>query len=114
MGGFVISPLPPVLPKDVSHNRAPLLGGRSPASSLLRAHPPPSRLPPLSWLASYTAYLAPPCFKAGRGGLLQLLSASLSPCRRCLPRRSGSAPEPVCAVPMLPSPRFHGLGLRGS
>ncbi len=33
----------------------------------------------------YTAYLAPPHLEAGRGGLLQLLSASLSPCRRCYP-----------------------------
>src|SRR6266700_4172936 len=60
MGGFVISPLPPVLPKDVPHSRAPLLGGRCPASSLLRAHPSPSRLPPVSCCSSYTAYLAPP------------------------------------------------------
>jgi hypothetical protein len=63
--------------------------------------------------SSYTAYLAPPHFETGRGGLLQLLSASLSPCRRCLPRRSGPTREPACVVPMLPSPRFHGLGLRG-
>jgi hypothetical protein len=31
-----------------AHSRVPLLGGRYPASSLLRTHPPPSRLPPLS------------------------------------------------------------------
>src|SRR4249920_2371402 len=33
-------------------------------------------------VAGYTAYLAPTCFSPGRGGLLQLLSTSLPPCRR--------------------------------
>ncbi len=34
-------------------------------------------------------------FPMGRGGLLQLLHASLSPCHRRLPRRSGLAYQPI-------------------
>src|SRR4051794_39132448 len=42
MGGFVISPLPPVSVKELQNSGAPSLRGRYPASTLLRAPPPPS------------------------------------------------------------------------
>lgn len=34
--------------KDIANSKAPLLSGHYPASSLLRAYPPPSRLQPIS------------------------------------------------------------------
>ncbi len=61
-------------------SRVPSLHGRYPASLLLRTQPPPSRLQTLS--RCYRLY-ALPCsadFSVGRGRLLQLLNASLSPC----------------------------------
>jgi hypothetical protein len=67
------------------NSRVPLLHGHYPASALLRTPPPPSRLQPLSqgpWLYGL------PCsdiFMPGRGGLLQLLSVSLSSCGRSHP-----------------------------
>ena len=48
--------------------RAPSLGGHYPASSLLRARPPGSRLRCTSPLGS-NSYLAPRAFSAGRGAL---------------------------------------------
>ena len=80
MGAFVISPLPRVLAEGSMCSRAPWLHGRYPASQLLRAQPPPSRLRSTSrGLRLYDL----PCsadFAAGRGRLLQLLGMSLSPC----------------------------------
>src|ERR1700731_1879325 len=55
------------------------------ASSLLRTQPPPSRLRPTS---RFRRLYGLPCsddFAPGRGGLLQLLSMSLSPCCRFHP-----------------------------
>jgi len=57
-----------------------LLHGHYAASLLLRAHPPPSRLPPFSWVRQLYGFLASATFMTGRGGLLQLLNMSLSPC----------------------------------
>src|SRR6266545_2053380 len=79
MGAFVISPLPPILLEPLLNSRAPSLHGHYSASPLLRTRPSPSRQSPTSRFAGYTV----PCsadFAAGRGGLLQLLSASLSSC----------------------------------
>ena len=45
---FIIASLPPVSSEKLQCSRAPSLCGRYPASSLLRAHPPPSRLRPTS------------------------------------------------------------------
>jgi len=42
-----------------------------------------------------------------------LLSASLSPCRRCYPAEVGRHLSQRVPIPMLPSPQFHRLGLRG-
>ena len=57
-----------------------MLHGHYAASLLLRAHPPPSRLPPFSWVRQLYGFLASAIFMTGRGGLLQLLDMSLSPC----------------------------------
>ena len=57
-----------------------MLHGHYAASLLLRAPPPPSRLPPFSWVRQLYGFLASATFMTGRGGLLQLLNMSLSPC----------------------------------
>jgi len=70
---------------DVANGRAPSLHGRYSASSLLRTQPPPSRLRPTS---RFRRLYGLPCsgdFSPGRGGLLQLLGMSLSPCCRFHP-----------------------------
>src|SRR5467141_3270948 len=70
---------------DIANGRAPLLRGHYSASSLLRTQPPPSRLRPTS---RFRRLYGLPCsddFAPGRGGLLQLLSMSLSPCCRFHP-----------------------------
>src|SRR5688572_14660419 len=80
MGAFVISPLPPFLDKDCMCSRAPSLHGHYPASALLQARPPPSRLLSLS---RFRRLYDVPCstdFSAGRGRFHQLLGMSLSPC----------------------------------
>ena len=67
------------------NSRVPWLHRHYPASLLLRTHPSPSRLQLISRWTGYTTYLASADFAAGRGGLLQLLSVSLSPCCRSHP-----------------------------
>src|ERR1700692_894670 len=65
---------------DIANGRATSLRGHYSASSLLRAQPPPSRLRPTS---RFRRLYGLPCsddFAPGRGGLLQLLNMSLSPC----------------------------------
>src|SRR5438270_9850159 len=72
---------------DIANGRAPSLRRHYSASSLLRTQPPPSRLRPTS---RFRRLYGLPCsddFAPGRGGLLQLLSMSLSPCCRFHPRR---------------------------
>src|ERR1035438_2363358 len=81
MDAFVISSLP----SPIANGRAPSLRGHCSASSLLRTQPPPSRLWPTS---RFRRLYGLPCsddFAPGRGGLLQLLSMSLSPCCRFHP-----------------------------
>src|ERR1700738_2829262 len=80
MGVFVISPLPSFFVGVVASSRAPSLHGHYAASQLLRAPPPPSRLPPFSWVRQLYGFPASAIFMTGRGGLLQLLYMSLSPC----------------------------------
>src|SRR4051794_11359162 len=87
MGGFIISPLPPVLVKELQDSRAPSLRGRYTASTLLRAPPPPSRLRPTSRGRRLYGLPSSAALAAGRGGLLQLLDVPLSPCRRSHPPR---------------------------
>src|SRR3954468_14556330 len=85
MGGFIISPLPPVSVKELQDSRAPSLRGRYPASTLLRAPPPPSRLRPISRGRRLYGRPGSAAFASGRGGLLQLLDMPSSPCRRSHP-----------------------------
>src|SRR3954451_12286875 len=82
MGGFVISPLPPVSVKELQNSGAPSLRGRYPASTLLRAPPPPSRLRPTSRGRRLYGLPVSADFAAGQGGVLQVLDVALSPCRR--------------------------------
>src|SRR4029450_2921942 len=86
--------------EGVTNRRVPLLHGHYPASALLRTPPSPSRLRLISRWTGYTTYLASADFAAGRGGLLLLLSVSLSPCYRSHPagvirRGSQSATAPA-------------------
>src|SRR5262249_56794852 len=67
------------------------------------------RLPGVS---GYTAGLAPPLSRAGRGGLPQLLGMSLSPCRRYHPAGADRLVSHLRRS-VRPSPDDRGLGLRG-
>src|SRR5882724_1412210 len=98
-------PLPTVSSEEVQNSRVPSLHGRYPASSLLRTHPPPSRRRTIS--RDHRLYARPGSadFAAGRGGLLQLLDASVSPCCRSKPRRSAPPSSARLRRPVLPSRR---------
>jgi hypothetical protein len=85
MDAFVISSLPSPMLETFANGRAASLRGHYSASSLLRTQPPPSRLWPTS---RFRRLYGLPCsddFAPERGGLLQLLSMSLSPCCRFHP-----------------------------
>jgi hypothetical protein len=58
----------------VTNSRAPSLRRRYSASPLLRTRPTPSRLRPLSRVAGYTAYLAPPISRRDEEGLSSCLA----------------------------------------
>ena len=86
------------------------LHGHYSASSLLRARPSPSRLSPDF---PVSPVIRVPCsvdFAPGRGGLLQLLGASLSSCCRYRPARVFRRFSQLRRS-MLPSPYQRGLGL---
>src|SRR5271157_4228917 len=70
---------------DFTNSRAPSLHGRYPASTLRRTHPSPSRLRSTSRLSRLYDRPCSDDFSSGRGGLLQLLGMSLSPCCRFHP-----------------------------
>src|SRR6202163_4095306 len=70
---------------ETTNRRAPLLHGHYSASSLLRTHPPPSRLRSFSRLRRLCDLPCSGDFSPGRGGLLQLLGMSLPPCCRFHP-----------------------------
>ena len=81
-----------------------MLRGRYPTSLLIRTHPPPSRLRPIS---RFSRLYDLPCsgdFAPGRGGLRQLLGMSSSPCCRfhpaevAMPHRSDFG-TPFCLRP---------------
>ena len=81
----------PCLPdyREVTNRRAPLLGRHYSASSLIRTHPPPSRLRSISRLSRLYDLPCSDDFSSGRGGLLQLLGMSLPPCCRFHPAEVG-------------------------
>src|SRR3989442_3831123 len=103
MGVVVMPPLPPMSSEELQHSRVPSLHGRYPASSLLRTRPPPSRRRTISRVPRLYAQPDSADFAAGRGGLLQLLDASVSPCCRSQPRRSAPPRQPdyvgPCCLP---------------
>src|SRR5271167_2675118 len=109
---------------DATSSRAPLLHGHYSASPLLRTRPPPSRLRSTSRLRRLYDLPCSDDFSSGRGGLLQLLGMSLSPCCRFHPaevkephRSDFGSPcclrPPVGARPSGLLPSGWGLGLRG-
>src|SRR6516162_1865774 len=98
MGGFIISPLPPVLVKELQNSGAPSLRGHYPASTLLRAPPPPSRLRPTSRGRRFYGLPGSAAFASGRGGLLQWLDVPLSPCRRSHPAGAARRVSRAAAV----------------
>ena len=71
-------------------SRAASLHGRYSASALLPAPPPPSRLRPTSRGRRLYGLPCSGDFSPGRGGFLQLLSMSLSPCCRFHPAEVNS------------------------
>ena len=78
---------------------ATLLRGHYPASSLVRAHPPPSRRQPLSRVRRLYGLPCSADFAAGRGGLLQVPDVSSSPCRRSHPAGGAPPHQPACDDP---------------
>ena len=87
-----------------------MLHSRYAASLLIRTHPPPSRLRPIS---RFSRLYGLPCsddFAPGRGGFLQLLGMSLSPCCRFYPAEvnsrisQSSAAHIAFAIPLVARP----------
>src|SRR6516165_5012717 len=68
MDAFVISSLPSPRLESVANGRAPSLHGHYSASSLVRAHPPPSRLRPTSRGCRLYGLPCSGDFSPGRGG----------------------------------------------
>src|SRR5499433_1360233 len=93
---------------ETANSRAPLLHGHYSASTLRRTHPPPSRRRSISRLRRLYDLPCSGDFSPGRGGLLQLLGASLSPCCRFhpaevkVPHRSDFG-TPCCLRPCVAS-----------
>src|SRR5262245_18003144 len=98
--------------EGVTNSRVPSLHGHYPASALLRTPPSPSRIRLISRWTSYTTYLASADFAAGRGGSLQLLGVSLSPCCRSHPAGAREPSQSVFGPPCSLRPSGCGLGLR--
>src|SRR5258708_1640802 len=112
MGAFVISPLPPMLLEPLQ-NSGPLRS--TDITPLLRYYGPvrhPLAVPRLPGFAGYTVSCSAD-FAAGRGGLLQLLSASLSSCCRYYPARVSRRISQIATrhAALAPLPRARPLGL---
>ena len=97
---------------DITNSRAPSLRGHYPASSLLRTHPPPSRLRSISRLCRLYDLPCSGDFSPGRGGLLQLLGMSLSPCCRFHPAESESPHRSDFGIPCCLRPTVAGSASR--
>src|ERR1700752_2583507 len=89
MDAFVIASLPSLRWRQCKW-QGPFAPGHYSASSLLRTQPPPPRLRPTSRGRRLYGLPCSGDFAPGRGGLLQLLSMSLSPCRRFHPAEVNS------------------------
>src|ERR1700745_821990 len=83
---------------DFANSRAPSLHGRYPASTPLRTHPSPPRLRSTSRLSRLYDLPCSDDFSSGRGGLLQLLGMSLSPCCRFHPAEGRSPIDQLSAL----------------
>jgi len=103
---------------EVTNSRAPSLRGHCSASSLLRTHPPPSRRRSISRLRRLYDLPCSSDFSPGRGGLLQLLGMSLSPCCRFhpaeikMPHRSDFG-TPCCLRPSVAGSALGSTHFRG-
>src|SRR5258708_13123321 len=87
MGAFVISPLPPFLLESLQTAGSLRSTGITPLRSYYRPLRHPLVVPPISRCLRLYGFLFSANFSPGRGGLLQLLSASLSSCCRYNPPR---------------------------
>ena len=102
----------------VANSRAPSLFRRYPVSSLVRTHPPPSRL---RSTFRFSRLYDLPCsgdFSPGRGGLLQLLGMSLPPCCRFHPAEvkeplRSDFGSPCCLHPTVGGSAFGATHFRG-
>src|SRR3954466_10986573 len=109
MGGFIISPLPPVSVKELQ-TAGPL---RSAGVTPPRRYCGPLRHPlafgRLPGVAGYTAYLAPPISRRGEG---VFSSCRRGPCPRAAPPPPRGRPAASAALrrSVLPSPYGRGLG----
>src|ERR1022692_2608403 len=95
----------------MANSRAPSLRGHYSASSLLRAPPPPSRLPPISqgfWLYGFRLRR----FRDGTRRVSPVAQPALVTVLPLLPRRSVSPRQSVCDDPCCLRPEAGGLGLQ--
>src|SRR3954464_14544610 len=112
MGGFIISPLPPVSVKELQ-TAGPL---RSAGVTPPRRYCGPLRHPlafgRLPGVTGYTADLSPPLSRRGEEGFS---SCSTCPCHRAVAPPPPERPAASAALrrSVLPSPSGCGLGLRG-
>ena len=116
-GRFYHDALASLMIERITNSRAPSLCGHYSASSLLRTHPSPSHLRPPSRCFRLYGLLCSGHFSPGCGGLLQLLSSPLSPCRRYHPaggiRRFSSYALNPAVFASDPEARPPGLLFRG-
>jgi hypothetical protein len=113
LDAFIISSLPSRLTETLQ-TAGPLHSAD--VTPLLRYYGPirhPLAFDRFPGLAGYTVYLAPDNFSPGRGGLLQLLGMSLSPCCRCRPAEV-KVPQPDFGTPCCLRPCVVGSALRSS
>ena len=99
--------------RKIVNSRVPSLPGRYPGSSLIRTHPPPSRLSvhfPLFTVIEPTLLQK---FLSGTRRVSPVARHVLVTVLSLPPRRSGLAVSISLRLPILPSPYGCGLGLRG-
>ena len=88
-----------------------MLHGHYSASTLIRTHPPPSRRRSISRLRRLYDLPCSGDFSPGRGGLLQLLGMSLSPCCRFHPAEVKVPRRPDFGTPCCLRPSVAGSAL---